>query len=184
MNARERLAARLQDRKGIGARPVPIDGPAPEQPPGPRRARTGGPRYSHSQHAQLRLEGQARAANRRAERAEAALAPVRMELETMRQRIVELKVKLRKAQRQRRSRAKTADIWAARNKKWPPLRLELETALRERPQRGVVSIRVLAKVVGVDPRLVFGWLHKEYSPNLQALALIEAWLENFKGDRK
>ena len=179
MNAREIFAATLKDRKGIDARAGRNDppGPAPPLAPGPRRARSGRARYSHSQHTLRRLESQAREANRRAEKAESAVAPLRAKLETMRQRIEGLKVELRKARRQRKSRAKLAEVRAARNEKWPVLRRKLETLLNERPQRGVISQGALARAVGVNARLVFGWLTGEYSPNLETLALVAAWIQ-------
>jgi hypothetical protein len=83
MTAKEIFAATLKDRKGIQARrddPPPAPAPPPRAPgvKGRRRAR-----YSSGQHALLLLEAQLRAANRRADKAEAALAELQDTIKVM-----------------------------------------------------------------------------------------------------
>src|ERR1700741_4363730 len=99
MSTKEKLAARLKERKGLGPKQR-NDAPAPDQaatdlpPPGVgRRAGTNRARYSHSQHTLLRLEALARNANRRAAKAEAARDRHQV---TARKRIDALKAELHK----------------------------------------------------------------------------------------
>jgi DNA repair exonuclease SbcCD ATPase subunit len=86
MTAKETFAAALKERKGIDVRTGRNDPPAPAPPapssgaPGPNGKRRRRARYSASQHALVRLEAQLRAANRRAEKAETALAALRAKI--------------------------------------------------------------------------------------------------------
>lgn len=81
MNAKEQLAARLKERKGIEARTERSEPPGPVTPPrAPGKNGRRRPRYSPSQLRLVRLETQLRAANRRAEKAESSLGELQAKI--------------------------------------------------------------------------------------------------------
>ena len=107
-----KLAAALKEKKGLGAKAVRGDPPAPapeavplpDAKPLPKRA-NGRPRYSHGQHLLLQLESQVYVANSHAEQAEAAMIGLQAKIAEMGQRIEALGSLLHEAKKRAKARA-------------------------------------------------------------------------------
>jgi hypothetical protein len=199
MNAVQKLAAAMKDRKNLDAGTARNDAPTPAPPIGYGSAT--GPTIA-------RLKQELRSANARAVKAETKLAALQAKIvarpwgriKEMTREIQRLHVaakesaaKLRAAARaQLNQMCRLAAAWkrievleaqieqlrpeAKRHGGWQATRLSLQALLLQHPKSGVISIRAAAAAFGVTPTLVDKWLRGECRPRLETQARIAAWV--------